>query len=165
MTFCFEDISGIDIGLPCEDIFNSVASHVLETEGCPFEAEINLTLVDRERIREMNREFRGIDAVTDVLSFPMVELIPPGDFSGIKEDSPEYFDPDSGEIILGDIVICSERAMEQAEEYGHSVKREFAFLIAHSMLHLLGFDHEDKEEERIMLEKQERALSFLGILR
>ena len=165
MTFYFEDLTGKGRDIPCEDIFHQVAAHVLSREGCPFEAEISLTLVGKEEIKEMNREHRGIDRVTDVLSFPMVDFRKPGDFSFIENNDPEYFDPDSGELMLGDIVICMERAEEQAEEYGHSKIREFAFLIAHSMLHLLGFDHEEDEEERIMLEKQENALSSLGITR
>ncbi len=165
MTFYFEDLTGKGRDIPCEDIFHQVAAHVLSREECPFEAEISLTLVGKEEIKEMNREHRGIDRVTDVLSFPMVDFRKPGDFSFIENNDPEYFDPDSGELMLGDIIICMERAEEQAEEYGHSKIREFAFLIAHSMLHLLGFDHEEEEEERIMLEKQENALSSLGITR
>ncbi len=165
MTFYFEDLTGKSSDIPCEDIFHKVAALVLSREGCPFEAEISLTLVGKEEIKEMNREHRGINKVTDVLSFPMVDYKKAGDFSFIEEKDPEYFDPDSGELMLGDIVICMERAEEQAEEYGHSKIREFAFLIAHSMLHLLGFDHEEEEEERIMLEKQEAALASLGIIR
>lgn len=165
MTFYFEDLTEKKQDIPCEDIFHEVAAAVLSQEGCPFEAEISLTLVGNEEIQGMNREHRGIDKVTDVLSFPMTDFQVPGDFSFLNKGDPEYFDPDSGELMLGDIVICMERAEEQAEEYGHSKKREFAFLIAHSMLHLLGFDHEEEEEERIMLEKQEKALSSLGIIR
>ncbi|MBP5460581.1 MAG: rRNA maturation RNase YbeY, partial [Lachnospiraceae bacterium] len=80
----------------------------------------------------MNKEFRGGDCATDVLSFPMVDYAEPGNFDGLDEMSESYFDPDSGELLLGDIVISVERAYAQAEEYGHSLKREMAFLTAHS---------------------------------
>ena len=165
MTFSFEDETMKYSNFPCLEIFSSVAETVLKAENCPFEAEVNLTLVDKESIQELNKEHRGIDRVTDVLSFPLTDFEIPGDFSKLDEKSADCFNPGSKELLLGDIVICMERAKEQAEEYGHSLKREFAFLIAHSMLHLLGFDHEDPEEEKIMFQKQEQALSNLGILR
>ncbi len=163
MTLYFD--SQTELSLPdfsCEELFRSVAEKVLSTEGCPFECEISLSLVGPEKIRELNREFRGIDKVTDVLSFPFLEFETPGVFEDVDESS---FNPENNELMLGDIVICLDRASSQAEEYGHSLKRELAFLIAHSMLHLLGFDHEEKEDERLMTDKQEKALSSLGIER
>jgi len=163
MTLYFDASEGINLpDFSCEELFNAVAERVLSMEGCPFECEISLSLVSPERIKELNRNFRGIDKVTDVLSFPFLEFETPGVFKDIDESS---FNPDNKELMLGDIVICKEKAVSQAEEYGHSLKREFAFLIAHSMLHLLGFDHEEKEDERLMTEKQEEALSSLGIER
>ena len=117
-----------------------------------------------EGIREFNRENRGIDRPTDVLSFPNVEYEIPADFSIVEEQEAAYFDPDTGELILGDIIISVDKVAEQAESYGHSQKREFAFLVAHSMLHLCGYDHIDsKEEEKVMIDKQEAVLSELGI--
>ena len=165
MTFSFEDETGKYDSFPCSEIFSEVAKTVLKEEHCPFEAEVSLTLTSKESIRELNKEHRGIDKVTDVLSFPLTEFASPADFSGLDPDSFDSFDPESGELFLGDIVICMERAVEQAKEYGHSLKREFAFLIAHSMLHLLGFDHEDPEEEKVMFAKQENVLKNLGIIR
>ncbi|MBQ9550559.1 MAG: rRNA maturation RNase YbeY [Lachnospiraceae bacterium] len=163
MTLYFDASEGINLpDFSCEELFNAVAERVLSMEGCPFECEISLSLVSPERIKELNRNFRGIDKVTDVLSFPFQEFETPGVFKDIDESS---FNPENKELMLGDIVICQEKAVSQAEEYGHSLKREFAFLIAHSMLHLLGFDHEEKEDERLMTEKQEEALSSLGIER
>lgn len=132
---------------------------MLEYEECDFDAQISVTITDNENIRRINKEFRNKDAVTDVLSFPMLEF----DEEGNAEDE---FDFDGDEVVLGDIVISAERAAEQAKEFGHSFKREIAFLTAHSMLHLLGYDHErGKEEEEIMFAKQEEILNILNITR
>ena len=141
-----------------ENAVKSVCEAVLSEEECDFDAEISLTLTDDESIREINREHRGIDKPTDVLSFPMLEF--DGDCYDVEEE------PDSGLVVLGDIVISMERAAAQAEEYGHGLKREVAFLTAHSMLHLLGYDHVDDEEgERVMREKQDKILNGLNITR
>ena len=126
---------------------------------------MNLTFTDPETIRETNRDFRNIDKVTDVLSFPAIDLERPGDLSTVKEGDPAYFDVDTGELILGDIMICVDKAIEQAGEYGHSLKREIAFLITHSLLHLLGYDHETDDERLVMEEKQEKILKDLNITR
>ena len=165
MTFYIEKETETDLGLDYKEIYEQVAKEVLDQEGCPYEVEVSLTLVDPDVIKDTNREFREIDSVTDVLSFPMIEYTTPGDFSNVEEDFSDCFNPESGELMLGDIMICLDRAREQAEEYGHSVKREFAFLIAHSMLHLLGFDHMEEEEARVMEAKQREALDHLGITR
>ena len=165
MTFYVENEADLDLGLDYKDIFETVALEVLKQEECPYEVEISLTLVNPDVIRSTNKEFRNIDCVTDVLSFPMLEYDNPADFSNVESDFPDSFNPESGELMLGDIMICCERAREQAKEYGHSVKREFAFLIAHSMLHLLGFDHIEEGEARVMEAKQSQALENLGISR
>ena len=168
MTFYVEDRSGFSLELgsdSCEEIFNLVAREVLDFERCPYEAEVSLTLVDADEIRDKNRQFRGIDSVTDVLSFPLLDLDGPSDFSYVEEDFPDCFNPESGELMLGDIIICSEVCAGQAERYGHSQTRELSFLIAHSMLHLLGFDHESSSDAAVMEKKQEEILSNLGILR
>ncbi len=125
---------------------------------------MNLLLTMNEDIRRMNEEFRGIGKATDVLSFPMAEFEKAGDFEFL-ESADEYFHPETGELILGDIVISKEKVVSQAEEFGHSIMREFSFLITHSMLHLMGYDHEE-EEERIEMERmQEEILEKLEILR
>ena len=113
----------------------------------------------------MNLEQRGIDRPTDVLSFPMIEYDAPGDFSVIDEETGDAFNPETGELMLGDIVISKEKVLSQAEEYGHSPKREYAFLIAHSMLHLSGYDHMEEDEAKVMEAKQEQVLASLGITR
>ena len=125
---------------------------------------MNLLLTMNEQIHEMNRDFREIDRPTDVLSFPMIEYTAPGDFDFLEQQE-ECFDPESGELVLGDIVISKEKVIEQAEAYGHSVKREYAFLITHSVLHLTGYDHIEDEERQIMEEKQREILKHLQILR
>lgn len=135
-----------------------VCEAVMEGEDCNFDAEISLTFTDNAGIRDINREYRGIDRPTDVLSFPMLE------FDAEEEDA--EFETDEGLVMLGDIVISAERAREQASELNHSLRRELAFLTAHSMLHLLGYDHiDDPEGERYMTEKQTEVLNALGLTR
>ena len=146
-------------------ILEDVMERVLDEENCPYEAQVNLLITDNQGIWEFNREHRGVDAPTDVLSFPMIPFEAEADFSVVEEDEVAYFEPESGELLLGDIIISWEKVKEQAEKYGHSVKREFAFLAAHSMLHLCGYDHMVQEEARIMEEKQENILKSLGITR
>ena len=143
----------------------SVIEHSLDTEGFPYEAEVNLTLVDEERIHEINLDMRQIDAPTDVLSFPMIAYEYPADFDGVDDQLDDCVNPDTGEVLLGDIVICVPRVYQQAEEYGHSVKREYAFLITHSMLHLMGYDHMVPEEAERMEAHQRKILDTMGITR
>lgn len=135
-----------------EELITKVATAVLDYENISQNAEISFTAVTLEEIHQINLKHRGIDRPTDVLSFPLI------DFE--KEAIPE-----NQKIYLGDIVLCFERALEQSKEYGHSFEREVAFLTAHSMLHLLGYDHINPEEEKIMFTKQEDILQQLGITR
>ena len=150
---------------PNEELIVSVINEALDYVGCPYECSINVLLTDDTGIRDMNRDFRGIDRATDVLSFPMLSFETPADFSGVEEDPSDYADPETGELVLGDIVISCERAIAQAAEFGHSLKREVAFLTAHSMLHLCGYDHIDEAERSVMEQKQEEILTKLGITR
>lgn len=136
-----------------EALVEECTREALEEEEIEDSAEVSVTLVDNARIRELNNEFRGIDKETDVLSFPL------GDDEGYEVD------PDTDAIMLGDIVISLERAAAQAEEYGHSFRREIAFLVTHSLFHLLGYDHMTPEEEAEMFAKQEKVLEKLGITR
>ena len=147
-----------------EELAKKVTEAALDYENCPYEAEINLVLTGNEEIQRPNREFRDIDRITDVLSFPMLDFDAPGDFSHAEEDD-SCFHPDTGELLLGDIMICIPRMQEQAQSYGHGQIGEFAFLIAHSMLHLMGYDHMTPEEAAVMEKKQAEILENLGITR
>ena len=119
----------------------------LDAERCA----VSVTFTDKDGIKELNRDYRGVDSVTDVLSFPQYD-----DFEEI---------PGEGEILLGDVVICRERAAEQAREFGHSLDREMIYLFTHSILHLLGYDHMEEEEKREMRLKEEEVMDFLGLSR
>ena len=166
MIFYVENEVDADFGFDIEELSKTVAMKVLELEGCDHNVEIGLTITDNEGIQEMNRDFRGIDSPTDVLSFPNVNYETAGDFSVMDSDQKvDLINPDTNAIMFGDIVINEARVRSQAEEYGHSVKREFAFLVAHSMLHLCGYDHMEEEEAKIMEEKQRNVLEQLGITR
>ncbi len=165
MTVNLEDEYGLDLEIDCEETVRLVAERVLETEGCPYEAQVNVLLTSDEEIHRLNREFRDVDRPTDVLSFPQTEYERPADFSWAEAHEADCFDPDSGELLLGDIVISLDRTAEQARLYGHSVRREFAFLIAHSMLHLLGYDHMTEEEAADMERRQSAVLEQLHITR
>lgn len=165
MTFCVENETNNELPFDVEEIASKVIEGALEQEKCPYEVIVSVLLTDNERIHVMNREFRNVDRPTDVLSFPNVDYAEPADFSGIEEMIEDYFDPESGELCLGDIVISVDKVYEQAKEYGHTPLREYAFLIAHSMLHLLGYDHIEPQEAVIMESKQEEILEKLGIRR
>ncbi|SFU41714.1 rRNA maturation RNase YbeY [Butyrivibrio sp. INlla21] len=166
MTFYVENEVNAEFDFDIEEVAKTVAAEVLKEEGCEHDVEISLTITDDEGIREMNRDFRDIDRPTDVLSFPNVSYDEPGDFSVIDgEQRVDLFNPDTNCIMFGDIVINEKRVREQALEYGHSLKREFAFLVAHSMLHLCGYDHMEEDEAAVMEKKQSDVLNKLGITR
>ena len=164
MTIPVERETSLKLDFDEEALIRKVAEAALDEEGCPYEAEVDVLLVDNAAIREINSSERGIDRATDVLSFPYVELPAPGDFSGL-EDDPTLFHPESGELMLGDMVISLEKVKEQAAEYGHSEERELAFLTAHSMYHLMGYDHEEEAGRLDMEARQEALLQCLGITR
>ena len=166
MTFYVENEVDAKFDFDFEELTRTVAEAVLKEENCDYEVEISLTITDDEGIHEINKEFRGIDRPTDVLSFPTISYDEPGDFSVIEsEQKNDILNPDTGNISFGDIVINEARVRSQAAEYGHSEKREFAFLVAHSMLHLCGYDHMEDVEAKIMEEKQASILESLGITR
>lgn len=120
----------------------------LDEERC----EISVSFVGLDEIHELNREYRGVDRPTDVLSFPQ--------FEDLEEEIPEV-----GEICLGDVVICKDKAQEQAEEFGHSFERELVYLFTHSILHLLGYDHMQNDEKRIMRQREEEIMQEIGLSR
>lgn len=161
MTINIEYESNTSLDLDYKAIIESVVLKALELETCPYEVEINIILTNNEDIKSINKKHRGIDSPTDVLSYPMIDYDIPGDFSVLEGNFNEYFNPETGELLLGDIVISVDKIIGQADEYGHSQERELAFLIAHSILHLFGYDH--MEESTIMEEKQEDILQGLQI--
>lgn len=141
------------------EIIENVIRTSLEEEDFSTDVEVSVTLTNNKTIKEINRDHRNIDEVTDVISFPQIdwkdEQIEPGAYTNLA----------AGNIILGDIVVSIDRLKEQAIEYNHSLERELGFLIAHSMFHLLGYDHMTTEEEKEMMMKQERVLGKLGLVR
>lgn len=148
-----------------DEFVEKVILATLDYVNCPYEAEVNVLFTDNAGIHEMNLEYREMDRPTDVLSFPMVEYKTAGEFDHLEEEQEECFHPETGELLLGDIVLSYDKIKSQAEEYGHSELRELCFLVAHSMLHLSGYDHiEEKDRER-MEQMQKDILNGLGINR
>ncbi len=165
MQFFVENETEEELPFSIEEVVTKVANKVLEVEDCPYEVTLNVLITDNEGIREYNREYRDIDKETDVLSFPNLDFETPSDFNIPEEREMDYFDPESGELVLGDVIININRVREQAKEYGHSELREFAFLVAHSMYHLCGYDHMEEQEAKVMEAKQENVLALLNITR
>ena len=165
MTISIEYETEKKLELDYDRIIREIILASLDYEECPYEAEVSVILTDNEGIREINRDYRQIDAPTDVLSFPMVDFEKESDFSHVEDAAEDYFDPETGELVLGDIIISVEKVIEQAEKYGHSKERELAFLTAHSMMHLFGYDHMEEDEAKVMEAKQREVLELLGITR
>ena len=157
MTIDISYETDIELDIPYEDIIRQMVVAALDYENCPYEAEVSVTVVDDKEIQEINKTYRNIDKATDVLSFPMYEYEKAADFDKLDDSA---FNPESGELLLGDIVISAEKVTAQAKEYGHSKEREFAFLLVHSMLHLLGYDHMEEEERLVMESKQKEILEL-----
>lgn len=128
----------------------------------PFDGQVTVTITDNEGIRAFNKEFRDIDAPTDVLSFPLNDF-----YRGVPDaEMGELIDPVTRTVPLGDMIISVERAKEQAVDFGHGLARECAYLTVHSMLHLVGYDHVDEGEEKAaMRQKEEEILAVLGLTR
>ncbi|WP_106497112.1 rRNA maturation RNase YbeY [Lentibacillus sp. Marseille-P4043] len=137
------------------DMLQRLLIFAAEKEGISNEAEVSVNFVDNKEIQELNRNYRGIDKPTDVISFALQETVE-GEIHVVGEDIP---------LVLGDIVISVDRAKEQAEDYNHSLEREIGFLTVHGFLHLLGYDHMVKEEEAVMFQKQEDILDAFGLER
>ncbi|MCR4611308.1 MAG: rRNA maturation RNase YbeY [Lachnospiraceae bacterium] len=172
MTINYSDEYNTEFDFDYNKIAELVVSETLKQEHFPYDVEIGISFVDEDSIRELNEQFRGIDKSTDVLSFPMIDFsdMDIGDDNicemyGFIEDDESYFNPDNNEVLLGDIVLCIPKVISQAKEYNHSVLREYAFLIAHSMLHLIGYDHIDEGERVVMESKQDSILESLNLSR
>ena len=165
MTYYVENETDMNFSFSEEEIVGRVMEEVLTEENCPYAGQVNVLLTDNEGIRQYNREYRNMDRPTNVLSFHNLDFDAPSNFSIPKERIADYFDPESEELLLGDIIVSVDKVQEQAAAYGHSTRREFAFLIAHSMLHLCGYDHMTEKEAAVMETKQEHVLQQIGITR
>lgn len=141
--------------------FRAAADETFAALGLTGEAEVEVAFVSEKEIQALNARTRGVDKVTDVLSFPMLDEIKP--FTA--ENYPFDVDPDSGRVTLGSVVICEAVALAQAAEYGHGAEREKTYLFTHGLLHLLGYDHMEEEDKRAMRAAEERVLSAIGINR
>ena len=148
-----------------EELFTRVVKASADYIKIPYEISVNILLVNDESIHEINLSERKIDKATDVLSFPALDFETPGDFSEVSENDVWLFDPETNDLVLGDIVISLDTANRQAEEYGHSITRELGFLCAHSMLHLCGYDHMEDNEREEMEKMQRKIMDILKIHR
>ncbi len=164
MNIFLENEVQADFGFDLTEVATKLIDSTLDYEDFPFDISVEINIVDNATIKEINKEYRNIDKATDVLSFPMIQYPAPGDYSLLEEDD-SNFDPDDGHLILGNIIISAEKVKEQAIEYNHSELREYGFLIVHSMLHLLGYDHEEPGDSEEMFRRQEEILNHCGITR
>lgn len=155
MTVWIDNRTTFDFGRVFEEIIEKVALESLRYEEFETSCEISVSIVNNEEICQINKQFRDIDRPTDVLSFPLLSF----------EEGERIERNEDGEVLLGDIIISYEKAQEQAAEYGHSFEREIAFLTAHSMLHLLGYDHMEADEEAEMFGRQKEILILAGFPR
>ncbi|MDE5990521.1 MAG: rRNA maturation RNase YbeY [Clostridia bacterium] len=157
MLEIFDEIdSGLDQGL-----IHKVFEEVRKEFSLPNNVRVELSVVDEDDIRQVNNEFRNVDSVTDVLSFPSLEAKLPFDI----DDYPYDVDLSTGELMLGEIMLCYKRAVEQSVEYNHSKERECAYLVLHGLLHLLGYDHIEEDDKTVMRKEEEKILTSLGISR
>ncbi|PKM66649.1 MAG: rRNA maturation RNase YbeY [Firmicutes bacterium HGW-Firmicutes-2] len=144
-------------------IIENAISSSLTYEGVTEAVELSVTIMSSDEIQEINQDQRGIDQPTDVLSFPMVTIMIGEDFNQSIQHEPK--NPETGEVYMGDIVISWDKILEQSILYGHSKERELSFLVVHSMLHLMGYDHETETDEIIMFQKQKEILEDMGMKR
>ena len=164
MTIHFVEEYELDLGFDKKELAKKVIEYAVDYENCPYEVEVNVIFTNDEDIAQINKEYRNVESSTDVLSFPLLEYEQPGDFDFL-EDSYIEFNPDTGELMLGDIIVSLDKVVLQAEKFGHTVSRELGFLIAHSMLHLFGYDHIDDSDRIQMESKQDEILNNLHIYR
>lgn len=166
MTINITNSTDVIFSFDYEALIERVVNGAIDFLECPYESTVDIEIVYNDQIKEINGEFRDIHKATDVLSFPVIDFDEPCDYAMLDLDESTYcFEPDSGELMLGDIILSADKIFEQAKEYGHSVEREMAFLVAHSMLHLFGFDHMEDDEREEMEKLQKQLLDELGITR
>ena len=165
MILTIEKEYDIDLGFDINEVAEKVISYAFSKFDIPYEYSLTLFTVSNEDIREINNEHRGIDSPTDVLSFPAIEYEIEGKLPDVEASKEAYFNPEDDSLYMGDIIVSLDRVTEQAKEYGHSNYREFSFLIIHSCLHLMGYDHMVPEDEERMFELQRQILQELMISR
>jgi probable rRNA maturation factor len=147
-----------------DEVTRNIISHITAEAACPYALHVDILLTNDEGMARVNHERRGINSVTDVLSFPAIVFEIAADFGGINAGS-AAFDLDNEQLILGDIIICVPKIHSQAALYQHSIKREYAFLLTHALLHLLGYHHDDEDNAAVMEAKEEQILAKVGISR
>lgn len=156
MRLLIENRTGEDLET-FEPFLQKTIEETLKVEGVEEDVEVSLSFVGKDEIWELNRDYRGVDRPTDVLSFPMYEDFFDKDFSPLEEAGED--------IMLGDVVLCLDVAKDQAEEYGHSLERELSYLTCHSILHLLGFDHIEEEDKEVMRGEEKKVMKNLGVFK
>lgn len=165
MILTIEKEYEIELGFSIDEVANKVISYAISKFEIPYEVSLSLFTVGNDDIKEINNEHRQIDSATDVLSFPAIEFEIPGQLPDVVSHKEYYFDPENDSLYLGDIIVSLDKVVEQAKEYGHSTYREFAFLLTHSCLHLMGYDHMESEEEKEMFSYQKTILDEMEITR
>lgn len=156
----------VEITKELEKAVEEIIQYALKEEGVTIPCEISVIFVDNEEIREINKDMRNIDKVTDVLSFPMLEYENHKVFKDLYIGYKfEITDLNEGNLVLGDMALSLERALEQSEEYGHSYLREVCYLVVHSILHLLGYDHMEEQDKIVMRKREEEILNRFNINR
>ncbi len=145
-----------------------ISKRLIEIENIDYDISYNLLIVDKAKIKKINKEYRNLNKITDVLSFPNIDFKKPSNFKYyIKDDIYDIsiLDLSTKTIFLGDVVMCYDKILSQSKLYNHSIKREYSFLLVHSLLHLLGYDHIDIKDERKMFKKQDEILDSLNIIK
>lgn len=166
MAILFENNTDFNMNKNYLEIIQKTVNETIIHEKCPYPVEVSITLVNNSEIKELNKEYMGKDTPTDVLSFPQIDFRVPSNFEfNLNELEDNYFNLETDELLIGDIVISVDKLIEQADEYGHSIERELGFLVVHSMLHLFGYDHIESDEEKQMFEIQEKILNKVGLSR
>lgn len=166
MIFIDNRQNEIEVTVELESTIKSVIEHALKEEKVDIPCEISVIFIDNEEIKNINRENRNIDKITDVLSFPMIEYPKGNVFKEVYADCEfEQSDLDDGNLVLGDIALSLEKAKEQSIEFCHSFLREASYLTVHSVLHLLGYDHMEAHEKEIMRKREEEILNKFALTR
>jgi probable rRNA maturation factor len=166
MIFLDDRQTKIEYTKELEDTLTNIIDYALREEKVNIDYEVSIIFIDNEQIKELNKNFRNIDKETDVLSFPMLEYPVQKVYKDVYENySFEYSDLNEGRLVLGDIALSLEKAVEQSKDYGHSFLREAAYLTIHSVLHLLGYDHMEEAERTFMRKREEEILEKFNIIR